>query len=104
VIHDCSKILDEHTEELKNALQHKKEKVSTSSVRMLDPATALSLFRRMTDEVGTIFHSSKLLREESTTIFGIYSYLMRAATQSLTPSIPNCNRFGFSRHIVFTMM
>ncbi|OEL25158.1 DNA-directed RNA polymerase III subunit 1 [Dichanthelium oligosanthes] len=50
VIHDCSKILDGHTEELKNALQHKKEKVSTSSVRMLDPATVLSLFRRMTDE------------------------------------------------------
>ncbi|KAL6903610.1 hypothetical protein ACP4OV_004423 [Aristida adscensionis] len=50
VIHDCSKILDGHTEELKKALQHKKERVSCSSVRMLDPATALSLFRRMTDE------------------------------------------------------
>ncbi|CAL5026703.1 unnamed protein product [Urochloa decumbens] len=50
VIHDCSKILDGHTEELKNALQHKKEKVSTSSPRTLDPATVLSLFRRMTDE------------------------------------------------------
>jgi hypothetical protein len=85
VIHDCSKILDEHTEELKNALQHKKEKVSTSSVRMLDPATALSLslFRRMTDDVGAIFRYSKFLPEESTTIFGIYSYLMCAATYSL---------------------
>ncbi|WVZ86219.1 hypothetical protein U9M48_033038 [Paspalum notatum var. saurae] len=50
VIHDCSKILDGHTEELKNALQNKKEKVSTSSIRVLDPATVLSLFRKMTDE------------------------------------------------------
>nr|CAB3487477.1 unnamed protein product [Digitaria exilis] len=50
VIHDCSKILDGHTEELKNALQNKKEKASISSVRMLDPATVLSLFKRMTDE------------------------------------------------------
>nr|CAB3484960.1 unnamed protein product [Digitaria exilis] len=50
VIHDCSKILDGHTEELKNALQNKKEKTSISSLRMLDPATVLSLFKRMTDE------------------------------------------------------
>ncbi|KAL6650947.1 hypothetical protein ACP70R_009872 [Stipagrostis hirtigluma subsp. patula] len=50
IIHDCSKILDGHTEELKKALQHKKERVSCGSVRMLDPATVLSLFRRMTDE------------------------------------------------------
>ena len=71
MIHDCSKILDGHAEELKNALQHKKEKVSTSSVRMLDPATVLSLFRRMTDEVGAIFHSSKVLLEEDTTMDGI---------------------------------
>ena len=71
MIHDCSKILDGHAEELKNALQNKKEKVSTSSVRMLDPATVLSLFRRMTDEVGTIFHSSKVLLEEDTTMDGI---------------------------------
>ena len=66
MIHDCSKILDGHAEELKNALQNKKEKVSTSSVRMLDPATVLSLFRRMTDEVGAIFHSSKVLLEDTT--------------------------------------
>lgn len=76
MIHDCSKILDGHAEELKNALQNKKEKVSTSSVRMLDPATVLSLFRRMTDEVGAIFHSSKILREESTTIYGICVLLL----------------------------
>ncbi|XP_062226032.1 DNA-directed RNA polymerase III subunit 1 isoform X1 [Phragmites australis] len=50
VMHDCSKILDGHTEELKNSLQRKKDKVSISSVRMLDPATVLSLFKRMTDE------------------------------------------------------
>ncbi|ONM16384.1 DNA-directed RNA polymerase III subunit 1 [Zea mays] len=50
VVHDCSKVLDGHTEELKNALQNKKEKVSASSVLVLDPATVLSLFRRMIDE------------------------------------------------------
>jgi hypothetical protein len=32
------------------ALKHKKEKLSNASLGMLDPATVLSLFRRMTDE------------------------------------------------------
>lgn len=83
MIHDCSKILDGHTEELKNALQNKKEKVSISSVRMLDPATVLSLFKRMTDEVGAIFHSSKVLLK-SVTIYGTYGDLMYSATQSFS--------------------
>lgn len=50
ILHDCSKTLDGSTEELRSALSHKKEKISISAVRMLDPATVLSLFRRMSDE------------------------------------------------------
>uniref|UniRef100_A0A0E0KS82 DNA-directed RNA polymerase subunit n=1 Tax=Oryza punctata TaxID=4537 RepID=A0A0E0KS82_ORYPU len=50
ILHDCSKTLDGSTEELRDALSHKKEKISISAVRMLDPATVLSLFKRMTDE------------------------------------------------------
>uniref|UniRef100_A0A0D9W6L6 DNA-directed RNA polymerase subunit n=1 Tax=Leersia perrieri TaxID=77586 RepID=A0A0D9W6L6_9ORYZ len=50
ILHDCSKTLDGSTEELKSALSHKKEKISISAVRMLDPATVLSLFKRMSDE------------------------------------------------------
>ncbi|XP_006653556.2 DNA-directed RNA polymerase III subunit 1 [Oryza brachyantha] len=50
ILHDCSKTLDGSTEELKEALSHKKEKLSFSAVHMLDPATVLSLFKRMTDE------------------------------------------------------
>jgi hypothetical protein len=79
VVHDCSKVLDGHTEELKNALQNKKEKVSANSVRVLDPATVLSLFRRMTDEVGANFHPSRVLCEEGTVMYGI-GYLMCSAS------------------------
>lgn len=50
IVHDCSKTLDGSTEELRSALSHKKEKLSISSVHTLDPATVLSLFKRMTDE------------------------------------------------------
>uniref|UniRef100_A0A0E0PAX7 DNA-directed RNA polymerase subunit n=1 Tax=Oryza rufipogon TaxID=4529 RepID=A0A0E0PAX7_ORYRU len=50
ILHDCSKTLDGSTEELRDALSHKKEKLSISAVRMLDPAIVLSLFKRMTDE------------------------------------------------------
>uniref|UniRef100_A0A0E0DFL6 DNA-directed RNA polymerase subunit n=1 Tax=Oryza meridionalis TaxID=40149 RepID=A0A0E0DFL6_9ORYZ len=37
ILHDCSKTLDGSTEELRDALSHKKEKLSISAVRMLDP-------------------------------------------------------------------
>uniref|UniRef100_A0ACD5ZP30 Uncharacterized protein n=1 Tax=Avena sativa TaxID=4498 RepID=A0ACD5ZP30_AVESA len=50
IVHDCSKTLDGSTEELRSALSHKKEKLSITSIHILDPATVLSLFRRMTDE------------------------------------------------------
>uniref|UniRef100_A0A0E0DFL4 DNA-directed RNA polymerase subunit n=1 Tax=Oryza meridionalis TaxID=40149 RepID=A0A0E0DFL4_9ORYZ len=50
ILHDCSKTLDGSTEELRDALSHKKEKLSISAVRMLDPVIVLSLFKRMTDE------------------------------------------------------
>ncbi|GJN02490.1 hypothetical protein PR202_ga19848 [Eleusine coracana subsp. coracana] len=50
VLHDCNKILDGYAEELTTALKHKKDKLSNVSLRMLDPATVLYLFRRMTDE------------------------------------------------------
>jgi hypothetical protein len=46
VLHDCNK---------KFALKHKKEKLSNASLGMLDPATVISLFRRMTDEVHIFF-------------------------------------------------
>jgi hypothetical protein len=60
ILHDCSKTLDGSTEELRDALSHKKEKLSISAVRMLDPAIVLSLFKRMTDEVDPIFLSFKI--------------------------------------------
>ena len=56
ILHDCNKVLDGYTEELSNALKHKKERLSNISLRMLDPATVLYLFGRMTDEVQTIFN------------------------------------------------
>jgi hypothetical protein len=55
ILHDCSKILDGSTEELRSALLHKKEKLSIASVHILDPATVLSLFKRVTDEVDATF-------------------------------------------------
>jgi hypothetical protein len=53
VLHDCNKILDGHAEELSSALQHKNTELSNVSLCMLDPATVLYLFSRMTDEVHT---------------------------------------------------
>ncbi|XP_020179213.1 DNA-directed RNA polymerase III subunit 1 [Aegilops tauschii subsp. strangulata] len=50
IVHDCSKTLDGSTEELRSALSHKKEKLAITSIHTLDPATVLSLFRRMIDE------------------------------------------------------
>jgi hypothetical protein len=70
VLHDCNKILDGHAEELRSALKHKKETNFNVSLQMLDPATVLSLFRRMTDEVHTFFHLSRLLHAASTTCMG----------------------------------
>jgi DNA-directed RNA polymerase III subunit RPC1 len=58
IVHDCSKTLDGSTEELRSALSHKKEKLIITSIHILDPATVLSLFRRMTDEVDATFFSS----------------------------------------------
>lgn len=71
VLHDCSKILDGYAEELQTALKHKKGNLSNVSVRMLDPATVLYLFRRMTDEVQTIFNLIKVLHAGSATFYGM---------------------------------
>lgn len=60
IVHDCSKTLDGSAEELRSALSHKKEKLAITSIHTLDPATVLSLFRRMIDEVdATLFSSYK---------------------------------------------
>ena len=70
IVHDCSKTLDGSTEELRAALKHKKEKLAITSVHTLDPATVLSLFRRMTDEVdATFFFIGMLLFFHLTRIF-----------------------------------
>ncbi|VAH84342.1 unnamed protein product [Triticum turgidum subsp. durum] len=54
------KSLDGSTEELRSALSHKKEKLAITSIHTLDPATVLSLFRRMIDEVdATLFSPYK---------------------------------------------
>uniref|UniRef100_A0A0A9F373 Uncharacterized protein n=1 Tax=Arundo donax TaxID=35708 RepID=A0A0A9F373_ARUDO len=54
---------------------------------MLDPATVLSLFRRMTDQVHTILNLSRVLLAVSATMFGcilLFTLLALENTRTVT--------------------